>query len=115
MSIYWSLKSVPELKALRPEERRRVHLECLREHFLHVPVTWRAATAFFSQILISAFGMYSGISIAESFGLKSNFWVCLAVTLIVLPIGSFVFSRIAIPVLRPFYPEFIQKSGAADS
>ena len=35
MSIYWSLKSVPELASLTRKQRRRVHEKCLRRHFFH--------------------------------------------------------------------------------
>jgi hypothetical protein len=102
MNIYWSLKSVPELAALTRKERQRVHAECLKKHFLWESANFRSITALLAQIFISAFGMLICINISESLGLKSNFWVFLVSSFIVLPIGSFVYLQIAIPALRPF-------------
>ncbi len=115
MRIYWSLKSVPELQALPRKERRRVHEECLRKHFFRAPATCRSITAFLARILISAFGMFICISVSGSFGMKPNFWVFLTSAFIVLPIGSFIFSLIAIPVLRPFYLGIIEKRASVES
>jgi len=109
MKVYWSLKSVPELEALTRKERRRVHQECLQKYFVRARATCRSTTAFFALILITAIGISICTKISESLGMKPNFWVFLAASSIVLPVGSFIFSRIAIPVLRPFYLEFIEK------
>jgi len=42
--------------------------------------------------------------------MKQGFWPVLAAAFVGCPAGSFVFSQIAIPVLRPFYQEFIEKN-----
>jgi hypothetical protein len=114
MRIYWSLKSVPELAALTRKERRRVHEECLRRHFWRAPASCRSITAHLAQIFILAGIMFVCISISGACGMKPNFWIFLVSAFIGMPAGSFVFSRIAIPVLRPFYREFIEKMIRAD-
>jgi hypothetical protein len=114
MNIYWSLKSVPELAALNRKERRRVHTDCLKKHFLWASVTCRSITALLAQIFVSAFGMLICISISEAFGMKPNFWVFLVSSFIVLPIVSFIYFQIAVPVLRPFYCEFIEKKSSVE-
>jgi hypothetical protein len=111
MRVYWSLKSVPELAALTRKERRRVHEECLRRYFLHGPASCRSITAFLAHIFICACCLVVSISIFGGFGMKPNFWVFLASAFICAPVGMFVFSRVAIPYLRPFYREFIEKKG----
>jgi hypothetical protein len=114
MRIYWSLKSAPELAALTRKERRRVHEECLRRLFWHAPAGCRSITAYLAQMFILAGTMFVGISIFGAFGIKSNFWIFLALAFIGGPVGSFVFSQLAIPVLRPFYPELIDKNACAE-
>jgi hypothetical protein len=109
MNIYWSLKSVPELSALTRKERQRVHAECLKKHFLYAPANRRSITALLARIFLTALCMVIGLRIAEAFGMKPNFWVYLVSSFIVVPVGSFVYLQIAVPALRPFYSEFIEK------
>jgi len=58
--------------------------------------------------------MFVGISIFGTFGIKPNFWIFLASAYIGGSVGSFVFSRIAIPLLRPFYREFMENKACAE-
>ena len=106
--IYWTLKSVPELAPLPRKQRRRVHEQCLRRHFWFARATARSITAYAACILIAAGVVFLGVSIPPLFGVAYSFWFVLLSAWIGFEIGRFVFSRIAIPVLRPFYHEFIQ-------
>jgi hypothetical protein len=109
MKIYWTLKSVPELAPLTEKQRRRVHMQCLRRHFWFAPTTGRSIVAYLSLILITVIILVVGGSILRAFGGAYIFWLDAVLAGIGFMAGSFVFSRIAIPVLRPFYHEFIER------
>ena len=107
MSIYWSLKSVPELAPLSRKQRRRVHERCLRRYFLRAPVTRRSVVAYLILLAILMSSGFTGLYIASIFGWSDSLAVGVS-AFFGATVGSYIFSRIAIPVLRPFYQEFIE-------
>ena len=107
--IYWTLKSVPELARLPRKERRRVHEQCVRRHFLFARATARSLTAYVASILTVGIVVFLAASIRQLFGITYHFWFVLVSALVGIEIGRFIFSRIAIPALRPFYHDFIQR------
>jgi len=108
--IYWTLKSVPELAALTRKQRRRVHEQCLRHHFWYASATRRSITAYLSLIFTIVIVCIGGESVLSALGMADHFWSIYISAGIGFLAGSFVFSRIAIPVLRPFYHEFIERN-----
>lgn len=108
MSIYWSLKSVPELAPLTRKQRRRVHEQCLRRYFWGAPATRRSIVAYLILLFTVTSIAILGISLAKVFGWPDGTWLIGISALFGTIIGRYVFSRIAIPVLRPFYRKFIE-------
>lgn len=108
MSIYWSLKNVPELAPLTRKQRCQVHEQCLQRYFFRARATSRSITAFLVAIFIASFFAFLGASIPSWFGISHGFWYIPVGAMIGFAIGRFVLSRIAIPALRPFYHEFIK-------
>jgi hypothetical protein len=108
MSIYWSLKDVPELATLTRKQRRRVHERCLRRHFWSAPVTRRSIAAYFVLLVFLLGSLLAGISLSRVFGCPDNVWFIGTSAFFGTVVGKYIFSRIAIPVLRPFYHDFIQ-------
>jgi len=109
MSIYWSLKNVPELALLPHKQRCQVHQKCLRRHFYWARGTVRSITALFVSILAAGIFVSLCISIPSAFGIACNFWFVLVSGLVGIEVYQFVFSQMAIPVLRHFYREFIEE------
>ena len=109
MKIYWSLKSVPELAALTRKQRRRVHEQCLRRHFWLARATRRSVAAYLALFFTFLIIVAGGDSILSACGIAGSIWVTSGLALIGALAGWFVFSRIAIPILRPFYREFIER------
>src|SRR4051812_9560024 len=100
--IYWSLKSVPELALLPRKQRRRVHEQCLRRHFWGASATGRSVAAYLSLILSATVVVVGGTSILRALGIAHSFWITSGLAIIGLIIGEFIFSRVAIPAMRPF-------------
>ncbi len=109
MNIYWSLKSVPELAPLTRKQRRRVHEQCLQRHFFRARATGRSIFAFLSGLFIATVVLFLGASIPSSVGIPHSFWFLPISAMVGFGLGRFALSRIAIPVLRPFYREFIER------
>ncbi len=108
MKIYWSLKSVPELSELPRKQRRHVHEQCLQLHFFRARATARSLLAFLACLAVSAACVSLGVIVCSWIGIPWSLWDTLAPALVGFECGRFVLSRIAIPVLRPFYGEFIE-------
>ena len=107
MQIYWRLKDVPELARLAPKERRRVHELCLRRYFLDTRPTRRSIAAYGAFLCCGiSTGILGGALVARVAG-SDSLWRIEAMT-IGMMLGWFLFTRIAIPSLRPFYSEFIE-------
>ncbi len=109
MSIYWSLKSVPELAPLTRKQRRRVHEQCLQRHFFRAPATTRSVLAFVAALVTVIVFVIFGAHIPSWFGVPRNVWYFPVSAMVGFGIGRFVLSRIAIPTLRPFYRNFIER------
>ena len=109
MSIYWSLKSVPELAPLTGKQRRRVHERCLQQHFFRAPATARSVSAFLAALFTAIIFVLLGIGIPLWFGLPKSFWHIPVSAMVGFGLGRFILSRIAIPVLRSFYREFMER------
>lgn len=109
MSIYWSLKSVPELAPLTGKQRRRVHEHCIRRHFWFARATRRSVFAYLAFLFTVVVFMAGGDTILRALGVAHRFWITLVLAYIGFFAANFIFSRIAIPLLRPFYQEFIQR------
>jgi hypothetical protein len=103
MKIYWTLKDVPELASLPPKERRRVHELCLRQHFLYArPSRWSMlayAACLICAILVSVLGG----DLLELLSDKESLWFTVGAMTIGIMMGWGLFSRMAIPSVRPFY------------
>jgi hypothetical protein len=108
MSIYWSLKNVPELAKLTRKQRQQVHEQCLQRHFFRAPATARSVLAFFMALFTAVIFTSLGAYIPELFGLPHSFWYVPVSAMIGFGFGRYIMTRIAIPVLRPFYYEFIK-------
>jgi hypothetical protein len=109
MSIYLSLKSVPELAPLTRKQRRQVHEECLQRYFFRAPATAHSISAFLAALFTAVVIFIFGVSIPWLFGVPHNRWFLPIFGVIGFVFGRFVLSTIAIPVLRPFYREFIKR------
>lgn len=109
MSIYLSLKSVPELAPLTRKQRCRVHEQCLHRHFFRAPTTTRSISAFVAALFTVIVFMIFGAHIPSWFGVPRSVWYFPISALVGFGLGRFVLSRIAIPTLRPFYREFIER------
>ena len=107
MTIYWSLKNVPELAPLTRKKRRQVHEQCLRRYFFRARATSRSIAAYLAAMFTASFFGFVGATIPSWFGISHGFWFIPFGAIIGFEIGRFVLSRIAIPTLRPFYREFI--------
>lgn len=109
MNIYWSLKNVPELAPLARKQRRRVHEQCLQRHFWKAPVTRRSIAAYLILLVTVFSSLFMGITLSHVFGCPDSIWFIGVVIYFGAVTGRYTFSLIAIPVLRPFYHEFIGK------
>jgi len=107
MKIFWRLKDVPELAPLVPEERRRVHEVCLRRHFLCTRPTPRSAAAFVALLGCGISVGILGTALLARVGASDPLWNIAAMTCGGM-LGWFLFTRIAMPSLRPHYTEFIE-------
>jgi len=108
MSIYWSLKDVPELALLKRKQRCHVHEQCLQRYFFHAPATTRSVLAFLSALFTASIFTFLGSCISSWLAIPHSFWSIPIGAMIGFSIGRCVLSRIAIPALRPFYHEFIK-------
>ena len=113
MTIYWSLKSVPELAPLTRKQRRRVHEQCLRRRFWGAPLTRRSITAYLVLLVFLLGSLFTGVYLSGVFGHQDSVWFMLPSAFVGATVGRYIFSRIAIPVLRPFYHDFIQSYNKA--
>jgi hypothetical protein len=109
MSIYLSLKHVPELAPLTRKQRRQVHEQCLQRYFFRARATSRSISAFLAAIFIASIFAFVGTSIPSWFGISHSVWFFPISAVVGVVIGRFVLSRIAIPTLRPFYRKFIER------
>src|SRR5258705_767444 len=107
MSIYWSLKDVPELASLTPQQRGRVHESCLRRHFLSARATRKSVAIYAAFLLCSITLPLLATSVPELFGFQFSIWFTVIGGTVGGFAGWFLLSRLAIPFLRPFYREFI--------
>jgi RsiW-degrading membrane proteinase PrsW (M82 family) len=105
----WSLEGVPELTGLSRQARQRVHAVCVRHHFLHARVTWWSAFAY--AVFISCVSGFSALSefVARLIGVQNSIWFLICGALIGAWVGAFLFSRMAISLVRAFYRETIEK------
>ena|SRR5207244_2422847 len=106
--IYWRLKDVPELASLGPKERRRVHELCLRRHFLYTRPTRRSLAAFAAMLCCPISVGILGSDLLARVPSSAPFPYDIAAMTIGAMFGWFVFTRIAIPYLRPFYSNFVE-------
>ena len=106
MSIFWSLKNVPELSRLAGKERERVHEACYRRHILYAPAPLRSVSSLFAFIFVSALFVSLGTPLLESLGVPF-LWSVSVLSFFGACVGSFAAKCITIPALRPFYHEFI--------
>ena len=104
MSIYWSLKSVPELPGGGAESMSIVFsiISSVRRP-LH-----EASRLFLAALFTAFIFLFLGVSMPW-FGLPKSFWYIPVSAMVGFGIGRFVLSRIAIPVLRPFYRELVER------
>ena|SRR5881394_1711021 len=109
MNIYWSLRKVPELAALAPADRKRVHEACLRRYFWGAPATRRSLIAYLMLILCPAASMLLTTWILQAFDGTMRIWPMVVAATGGAMFGHFVFSRIAVAHLRQFYSDYIQK------
>jgi hypothetical protein len=107
MEIYWTLKDVPELASLPPKERRRVHELCLRQHFLYARPTRRSMLAYAACLTCAILVGVLGGDLLRLLSGKESLWLTVGPTTIGMMLGWGIFSRIAIPSLRPFYGRVI--------
>ena len=113
MNIYWLLRKVPELAPLKWADRSRVHEACLRRYVFGGDATRKSVCAFLILLIgcpVAFFlfagwiGRVSGVTIP---GWLDGWKVGLVMTAGSM-LGYFVFSRLAVAPLRPFYSDYIQ-------
>ena len=105
MKIYWRLKEVPEFARLAPKERRRVHELCLRQYFLNARWGLLAYIVFLgSGVLV---GVLTNDATARLSG-SASLWLTGGAMTAGMMLGRYIFIRMAIPILRPFYGRFIE-------
>ena len=109
MSIYWSLKDVPELATLTPQQRSRIHESCLRRQFLGARATHKSIAIYVAFLLCSLALTLLVTGIPELLGFRFSIWFTVVGGTVGLFAGWFLMSRLAIPLLRPFYCEFIER------
>lgn len=109
IGVYWSLKDIPELAALSARQKRRVHAQCVRSHFLFAPLTRRGAFAYGALTLSVAVFTALGSYVPKLINVQSSIWPIICGTALGAWLGTFLFSHIAIPSVRSFYRETIKK------
>src|SRR6266571_8700088 len=109
MKIYWRLKKVPELAPLAQKERSRVHEICLRRHFLYTRPTPRGVVAFLAFLGCGITVGILGTALLARVGASDPLWNIAAMTIGGV-LGWFLFTRIAMPSLRPHYTEYLTRN-----
>jgi len=109
MRIYVFLKSIPELAPLTPRQRQSVHGQCFNDCFWFARPTARSVAAYvvFAGVLLAS--VVAGEVILRRLGIATGYWSRVTCLFIGTPVGSLVVRQIAIPVLRPFYPRYIER------
>ncbi len=108
MKLYWRLNDVPELAALAPKKRRRVHELCLRQHFLYARATTRSLLAYAACLSCAILlGILGGDLMARLSG-RESLWFSVAAMTIGMMLDWALLNRIAIPSLRPFCGRFVR-------
>jgi hypothetical protein len=92
MSVYWTVKSIPELKNIPESERGKVWRAFFRT------LSWKE-WKYLCIFLIAGFGAVIGDHVLP-------FWGCL----VGATIGGFISGQIAIEYLRPRLREYLEKS-----
>ncbi len=108
MNFYWSLRNVPELAPLAKPERERVHDACLRRYVLKAPVTRRSLIAYAVSVCSPVALVAVMLLFENAVGGSAPLWLIVTVMSIGGNFGHFMFSRVAVPHLRQFYPEYIR-------
>ncbi|RYD38118.1 MAG: hypothetical protein EOP86_01760 [Verrucomicrobiaceae bacterium] len=111
MRIYHSLKDIPELAALPPKERRRVHNACLLENYSFLSrhgLMWLTFVCFCAGVGAALGFMLHRI--VDSVSLRTCERVGAAVGYV---FGGFVYGQMIHRKLRPHYAEFIRKEPKA--
>lgn len=93
MRIYWTLRSIPELAALPPKDRKRLWRQCFKEAMHETP----------TKLALVAVGLCAGLG-----------------TMLFGPIGSgigsgirgFLFSQVVSAQARPYLRAAIERTGA---
>jgi hypothetical protein len=106
MKIYWSLKQVPELADLSPKRRRRAHDACMRKYFFEAPLTRWSRFAF--VLFLVSIGLPLFIY-EEGFSGRHSLVVLFGVVAGGIQAGWFLMEQLAIPIIRPFYHQFINR------
>lgn len=108
MTIYWRLRSVPELACLAPGDRKRVHEACLRLYFWRAPITLKSLCAYLMLILCPVTVFLLTTWVVSAIVGSTPFWLSILVLVIGGVFGRFAFSRIAVSHLRQYYPDYIR-------
>jgi hypothetical protein len=93
MKIYWSNKDIPELANLTPDQQRRAWQACYWKYTFKYWQTWASCglVAFFVSLGMAKFGPVLGGAIGGG-------------------LGGFVFSQVAMNVLRPHLRDYVEKN-----
>jgi hypothetical protein len=112
MTLYWSLKSYPELAPLQPNECRAVSRACWWHSFRH----WQTWVAFLSQFVFIYGGvglgmMLDGFPQSTQFPTLTLVFFCLGSS-VALAIFTQVYSRMVRPHFRRYVDEHFRNNAA---
>jgi hypothetical protein len=102
MPIFWSLKQIPELSGLSPQQRRLVFGTCYRRHMFSAPITFWSVTA-----CVLALILWLGAAALTGPILDWDDYRGLLLVLLGVASGWFILSRTAMNHLRPFYRRYL--------
>jgi len=93
MKIYWSNKDIPELANLTPDQQSRAWKACYGQYIFKHWQTWASfgLIAIFIMVGMAKFGPILGGAIGGG-------------------LGGFVFSQVAMNVLRPHLRDYVEKN-----
>jgi len=106
MSIYWTLKQVPEMRGLSQAQRGRVHRACYPSAFR----SGRCLLALAACGACGGGGSLLGGTIHLLLGTTLSIWHVIVGCGLGGGIGGFIFSQTVTSYLRPFYADYINRN-----
>src|SRR3954465_15169137 len=107
MQVYWSLKQIPELAGLSRRDRWRVFNGCGRKHHaFNARITHQNVIAYVLVFLVP----FSGVVVSSLLHFENySDLLCTFPLATGTMVGWFIYSRLQMNRLRPYYSEFVRK------